>query len=87
MSDTFVPLTLANASNKVADFAPVARNAPADAAARPVFDELLAASSDPSHSPEVCAKPSVTLQREGDVVTGIRIQCGCGRVIELACVY
>jgi hypothetical protein len=34
-----------------------------------------------------CSQPSVTLQREGDVVSAIRIQCGCGQVIELACAY
>jgi hypothetical protein len=31
--------------------------------------------------------PVVTLQREGERVTGIRIECGCGQVIELACSY
>jgi hypothetical protein len=31
--------------------------------------------------------PVVTLQREGDRVTGIRITCRCGEVIDLACVY
>ena len=31
--------------------------------------------------------PRVSIQREGDQVTGIRIQCGCGQVIDLACVY
>ncbi len=34
-----------------------------------------------------CAAPKVTLQRQGEVVTGIRIQCSCGQVIELRCVY
>ena len=33
------------------------------------------------------AQPLVTLKREGDLVTGIRIQCACGQVIELACSY
>jgi hypothetical protein len=32
-------------------------------------------------------KPGVVLQREGDRVTGIRIECTCGQVIELACSY
>jgi hypothetical protein len=31
--------------------------------------------------------PNVTLQREGDRVTGIRIECQCGQVIELTCSY
>ena len=32
-------------------------------------------------------KPVITLQRTGEVVTSIRVQCGCGQVIDLACVY
>jgi len=32
-------------------------------------------------------RPIDTLQRDGDRVTSIRIQCGCGQVIELDCSY
>ncbi len=32
-------------------------------------------------------EPRISLQREGDRVNGIRIQCTCGQVIDLACVY
>jgi hypothetical protein len=32
-------------------------------------------------------EPRITVQREGDRVAGIRIQCSCGQVIDLACVY
>jgi hypothetical protein len=38
----------------------------------------------PAHD---AAAPAMTLQREGERVKGIRIQCGCGQVIELECVY
>lgn len=31
--------------------------------------------------------PQVTVQREGERVTGIRVQCGCGQVLTLDCVY
>jgi len=34
-----------------------------------------------------CPPPKVTLQRQGEVVSAIRIQCSCGQVIELNCVY
>jgi hypothetical protein len=33
------------------------------------------------------AKPTIFIQREGDRVTQIRVQCVCGEVIELDCVY
>ncbi len=31
--------------------------------------------------------PRITLQRDGDRVTNIRIQCSCGQTMDLACVY
>jgi hypothetical protein len=31
--------------------------------------------------------PHVSLKRDGDRVTHVTIQCGCGEVIELACEY
>jgi hypothetical protein len=32
-------------------------------------------------------EPRVSVQRDGNRVTGMQIQCSCGEVIELACVY
>ena len=40
-----------------------------------------------AHASAAGAGPFVTLQKEGDRVTGIRIECSCGQVIELACSY
>ena len=40
-----------------------------------------------SHGQKSSGEPTLTLQRDGDRVTGIRIECGCGQVIELACSY
>lgn len=35
-----------------------------------------------------CApSPSITLDREGDRIVRIRVQCGCGQMIELDCGY
>jgi len=87
MPDLFVPLAPAGSLPRESMFAPVDAKSPADAAVRPAFEHLLANAADPSRSPGNCAKPSVTLKREGDVVTGIRIQCGCGRVTDLTCIY
>ena len=33
------------------------------------------------------AKPIVTLRRDGDRVTHVRVECACGQVIELECAY
>jgi len=32
-------------------------------------------------------EPKITLERQGDTITHIRVQCGCGQVIELKCQY
>ena len=32
-------------------------------------------------------EPRVTLHRDGERVAGIRVECSCGQVIDLACVY
>ena len=50
----------------------------------PSFSPLQSPSSVHAHA---TAKPVVTLQREGERITGIRIECVCGQVIELACSY
>ena len=36
----------------------------------------------PAQSP---AKPTLTLQRDGDRVTHVRVECTCGQVFELEC--
>ena len=41
----------------------------------------------PDAPPVACSNPLVTLQKDGDSVTHVRIQCSCGQVIELACAY
>ncbi len=37
--------------------------------------------------PGPAGKPKISLQREGDQVTQIRIECACGEVILLDCQY
>jgi hypothetical protein len=32
-------------------------------------------------------EPRVSVQRDGDRITHLRIQCSCGQIIDLACVY
>ncbi len=40
-----------------------------------------------AHGAAGAGQPTITLQKEGDRVVGIRVECGCGQVIELACSY
>ncbi|MBC8096256.1 MAG: hypothetical protein H7Y43_10615 [Akkermansiaceae bacterium] len=41
----------------------------------------------PTSAHQSNCEPRVTVQREGDRVSGIQVHCSCGQVIELACVY
>lgn len=62
-------------------------------AVKPAFAALSAtpqpaANSASAESPPPCAQPPVlTLQREGDAIAKIHIQCGCGQIITLNCDY
>ena len=40
-----------------------------------------------SPAPAPNGEPKVEVHREGNQISSIRIQCACGRMIELACVY
>ena len=72
MLETFVPLVSPTAKARESTFTSLDTKASPPATAS---------------APEACSKPTVTLQKNGEIVSGIRVQCGCGQVIELACVY
>jgi len=55
-----------------------------ESAAKSVFKPLIPPPAPPT---ENCSKPTITLERKGDVISGIRIQCACGDVIELSCLH
>ena len=83
MTDSFVPLmTAPPAAGEAGMFR--LRVLP-QAEAKAVFEPLANGHTAPPAKP--CAPPAVTLQRQGDLVSSIRIECGCGQVIELACGY
>jgi hypothetical protein len=84
MSNSFVPLIDVPAS--AGDTATFQLTVLSQAEAKAAFEAMLA---DPERqpAPNHPCEPKVTLQRKGDVVCGIRIECGCGQVIELECIY
>lgn len=89
MSDQFIPLAPLLSSAKDTAFSSLSLKvlSKGAVAGRPAFDTLAAAPVDTGRLAEACKKPTVTLQRKGDAVSGIRIQCGCGEVIELTCLH
>lgn len=84
-SEKFVPLALAAAApRKRTEFqVTVLTQAEQAQALQSVGPKPAAA---PAPQAPTC-EPKVTLQREGEQVTAIHIECSCGRFIELACVY
>ena len=74
MADTFVPLPRPNGTAKTNGFVPLA------------LKTLPQPANQAAHS-EACREPAVTLQRDGEKITAIRIECVCGQVIELGCEY
>jgi hypothetical protein len=84
MSDSFVPLVTAPAS--IGEMSMFQLKVVPQADVKAAF-EPLPEGGGPQQSAKSCGQPSLTLQRQGEVVSGIRIECGCGQVIELACAY
>lgn len=56
-----------------------------EAPSPPDFKSFDQAGLAPDRAAGGAPQPKVTLQRTGDKVTGIRIECLCGQIIELAC--
>jgi len=51
---------------------------------RPVHEALATAAAAPPHA---SVEPKITLERDGERVTRIIVQCPCGHTIDLACAY
>ena len=51
------------------------------------FRPLTAGPGPLASTPGASSEPRVSVQREGDRVSAIHVQCGCGRTIEIGCVY
>jgi hypothetical protein len=85
MPDNFVPLAPAakSAGGNGSEFAPL------DFRAAPPQAPGKGSNGSSAASPALrnCANPKVTLRRQGDMVTSIRVECPCGQVVELNCVY
>ena len=86
-TDAFVPLTTRQAAPGTRpDFRLLVVNAaegarPAHPQPGPAVKVL-----EPS-TPKPACEAQVSLERDGERVTAIHIQCSCGQVIDLSCVY
>ena len=87
-TQTFVPLTAASALPERRDYSvtviPGAGKKP-----EKNFQSLepLRPAVAPAVDENKTCEPRVSVQRDGDRVTHLRIQCTCGQVMDLACLY
>lgn len=90
-TEAFVPLTAAPSASQDSEF----KVAVIPAGQQPVkfhsleqaMPEANAAAEGASTEGKKLCEPRVSVQRDGDRVTSIRIQCTCGQVMDIACVY
>lgn len=87
-TDSFLPLTSATSGDKGREFRVTVIP---QAGSVPGFKNLAHVGATETANGSVSAlkncEPRLSLQRDGDRIASIRIQCSCGQVMELACVY
>jgi len=81
MTKGFVPLSASSPPPAAQPAKPKTAAAPAPVALRPLAAGVAPAGA--GHAGE----PKVTVERDGERVTRIKVQCPCGHIIELACNY
>jgi hypothetical protein len=89
MTQTFVPLVPEawRAVESSTRSNPVSAPAP-QRGFQPATPATLKPEPIPSPAPHTMhGEPKITLERQGETITHIRIQCACGQVIELKCDY
>jgi hypothetical protein len=86
-NESFVPLTAAPAPAVAREFRVAVLNG-ANPEKKAAFHSLepLRPAAGTGAEKKIC-EPRVTVQRDGDRVTHLRIQCTCGQIMDLACVY
>jgi hypothetical protein len=80
MHEAFVPLVRSATPRPQVRLAPALIKIIQAAETKPPFSPL-------AEKPVPAREPKITLQRDGETVTGIQVQCACGQVIDLSCAY
>lgn len=83
-TESFTPLTAAPETREPREFR--AKIVPQAEATRPFQTLELRPAAPASGGKKIC-EPRVSVQRDGDRVTNIRVECTCGQVMDVACVY
>ena len=85
-TESFVPLTNAQASGERPDFRVKVLPKGDQGQTFQTMESQLPPPTLPTGDGKGC-QPRIAVQRDGDRVTSIRVQCSCGQVMDLACVY
>jgi len=84
-TESFVPLTDAPVSDERREFRVTVIPQSEQSQIFQSLEQLAPVPASPM-SAKNC-EPRVSVQRDGDRVTGIRVQCSCGQVMDVACLY
>lgn len=92
MSASFVPLVPgalpASGPSRPMRLKPLSIVPPVFEPTTPAKLQLDAVAAAPVPAPHVQhGPPKVTLEKQGDIITHIRIECSCGQITELKCEY
>jgi hypothetical protein len=88
-TESFVPLAtpVSASSGERAEFRATVLSQPGQIQKFQTATSPAATITAPAASRTANCQPQVSVKRDGDRVTGIQIQCSCGEVIDLSCVY
>lgn len=86
--EPFVPLTAATPSGENREFRVTVISQAGPAQAFQTLEQAASAAPETAlpDGKRIC-EPRLSLHRDGERITGIRIQCACGQMMDLACVY
>lgn len=87
-TDAFVPLTPVTPTDKNREFrvTVVANAEPVQAFTTLGQNPVGKGQANSTHTGKNC-EPRLSLEHDGERISNIRIQCSCGQVMDLACVY
>ncbi len=86
-TESFIPLTNLPASSERREFRVTVVPKTGESRPLPSLEQPMPPPPGSGSTGGKNCEPHVSLQSDGDRVTNIRIQCACGQVMDLACVY
>jgi hypothetical protein len=87
-TEAFVPLTTAAKTSEPKAFhVTVVPQAEATRPFKTLEPAAFAADKTDAAAGKKNCEPRLSVQRDGERITGLRLECGCGQVMEVACVY